>query len=60
MKFLGACCTVKNEASIIHEWMAFHRAAGVEKLIIINNGSDDDTADIVRSFIDQDSVDLID
>lgn len=59
MKYLAACCTVKNEASIIKEWMAFHRAAGIEKLIIIDNGSDDETAEIIKTFRDQDSVELI-
>lgn len=59
MNFLAACCTVKNEAAIILEWMAFHRAAGVEKLIIIDNGSTDDTVEIIRSFRDQDNVELI-
>lgn len=59
MKFLAACCTVKNEASIIREWMAFHRAAGIEKLIIIDNGSTDETVEVINSFPDRDSVDLI-
>lgn len=59
MKYLAACCTVKNEASIILEWMAFHRSAGFEHLIIIDNGSNDKTADIIKAFHDQDSVTYI-
>jgi glycosyltransferase involved in cell wall biosynthesis len=59
MRYLAACCTVKNEANIILEWMAFHRAVGIEKLIIIDNGSTDSTVDIIRSFRDQDSIELI-
>lgn len=56
MKYLAACATVKNEASIIIEWMAFHRAAGVEHFIIIDNGSTDNTADLIHRFKDQQSV----
>lgn len=56
MKFLAACCAVKNEESIIGEWMAFHRSAGVEHLILFDNGSTDRTAEIIQSFRDQASV----
>ncbi|KQT86726.1 hypothetical protein ASG60_14830 [Methylobacterium sp. Leaf469] len=60
MDYLTACCTVKDEAPIIHEWMAFHIAAGFDRLVIIDNGSTDGTADIIRGFGAADKVDLID
>lgn len=59
MKYLAACCTAKNEEAIILEWMAFHRAAGIEHLIIIDNGSTDRTAQIVKDFKDQSAVTYI-
>lgn len=60
MDYLTACCTVKNEAPIIHEWMAFHVAAGFDRLVIIDNGSTDGTADVIRAFGEAEKVDLID
>lgn len=60
MKYLAACCTVKNEESIITEWMAFHRSSGIEHLIIVDNGSTDSTASLIKSFPDQRSITYID
>lgn len=59
MKYLAACCTAKNEAPHILEWMAFHRAVGFEHLIIIDHSSSDSTAQVVAQFADQASVTLI-
>ena len=56
MKYAAACVHVKNEESIISEWLSFHRAAGFEHLIVIDNGSSDRTADIVKNFRDRSSV----
>src|SRR5271168_2531692 len=56
MKYLAACVHVKNEEDIISEWMAFHRSVGIKHLIVIDNGSSDRTAQIVRAFPDQSSV----
>ncbi|NEU13217.1 glycosyltransferase family 2 protein [Methylobacterium sp. BTF04] len=60
MDYLTACCTAKDEAPIILEWIAFHIAAGFDRLVIIDNGSTDGTPDVIRSFWDQDKIDLID
>ena len=59
MKYLTACCTVKNEAAHILEWMAFHKTVGFDHLIIIDHNSEDETSKVVSSFQDQDSVTLI-
>jgi glycosyltransferase involved in cell wall biosynthesis len=59
MKYLAACCTLKNEENIVREWMAFHRAAGVEHLIMVDNGSTDNTGAIIRKFRDPESVTYI-
>lgn len=49
MKF--ACiCVVKNAEKSIAEWLAFHLAIGVDTILVLDNGSTDDTADIVRQF----------
>ncbi|MEH3148043.1 MAG: glycosyltransferase family 2 protein [Methylobacterium frigidaeris] len=56
MKYAAACIHIKNEQDIINEWLAFHRAVGFEHLFVIDNGSDDNTARIVKNFSDRDSV----
>ena len=58
MKYLAACCTVRNEAPYILEWLAFHRAVGFERLFVVDHESTDGTADIVASFHDAESVTL--
>ena len=58
MKYLAACVMVKNEAHLIREWMAFHRAVGFDHLIIVDDGSTDGTCDIVQAFGDADCVTL--
>ncbi len=44
---------------ILREWLAFHRAVGFEKIILIDNGSTDETVRIVETFYDRESVDII-
>ncbi|MGE7368822.1 glycosyltransferase family 92 protein [Neorhizobium sp. NPDC001467] len=40
---------VKNEGRYIAEWIRFHRAIGIRHFIIYDNGSTDNTCEIVRS-----------
>lgn len=60
MNGLMACCTVKNEQSIIREWIAFHKVAGFDHLVIVDNGSTDDTVAEIRKFYDQSFVTIVD
>jgi glycosyltransferase involved in cell wall biosynthesis len=48
--FLGICAIVKNEGPYIHEWLTYHRAIGVERFTLYDNGSDDDTRAEVARF----------
>jgi glycosyltransferase involved in cell wall biosynthesis len=48
--FLGICAIVKNEGPYIHEWLTYHRAIGVERFTLYDNGSTDDTMAEVARF----------
>ena len=58
-KYAAAFVHVKNEEEIIGEWMAFHRAVGFEHLIVLDNGSTDSTATIVKRFREPECVTYI-
>jgi hypothetical protein len=41
---------VKNEASYLDEWIAYHLALGVEHFFLYDNGSDDNTPEITTKY----------
>ena len=43
---------VKDEALYIEEWILFHLLVGVKKFYIYDNGSKDNTYDVLKKFID--------
>ncbi len=45
---VGICAIVRDEASYIEEWVAFHRCQGVSLFRIYDNGSTDGTAELLR------------
>jgi hypothetical protein len=49
----------RNEEDILDAHLAFHRAAGVDFVLAIDNGSDDSTADILDSYARDGFVDVI-
>lgn len=56
---LALAVLVKNEAASIGEWLRFHRAAGVEKFILYDDGSTDDTVTIAHQTVGSDAVIVI-
>lgn len=44
----AAICTVKDEAPYILEWVAWHRLAGFDSIIIAQNGSVDGTVELLE------------
>lgn len=50
---------VKNEAPYIEEWINYHKKIGVEKFYIYNNDSTDNLIEVLRKYISEGSVDLI-
>jgi hypothetical protein len=57
--YLSAVVIAKNEASYIVEWLEFHRLVGIEHFYLYDNGSTDDTSEILRSYLDSGRVTLI-
>ncbi|TKV41686.1 hypothetical protein A0U87_03985 [Sphingobium sp. MP9-4] len=58
--FLAICAILKNEAINILEWIAYHRALGVEKFYLYNNNSTDNVDALLEPLIEIGLVDLID
>lgn len=56
---LAIAAIVKNEAPYIMEWLSYHRAAGVTKFYIYDNGSTDGTVELLQSFTGNGEVELI-
>lgn len=50
-RLLAIAAIIKDEARNLKEWISFHLAAGVEHIFLYDNGSSDDTPDILQSFI---------
>lgn len=48
--FLGICAIVRNEGPYIHEWLTYHRAVGVERFTLYDNGSTDNTLTEIARF----------
>ncbi|WP_397587159.1 glycosyltransferase [Sphingobium fuliginis] len=57
--YLAICAILKNEAINILEWIAYHRAIGVEKFYLYDNNSTDHVKDLVEALILDGIVDLI-
>jgi len=58
-RFLTLSTMVKNQRRWIREWIEFNLMMGVEHFIIYDNGSNDDTIDVVQYYIDEGIVDWI-
>lgn len=48
--YLSATAIVRNEARHIREWIEFHRLVGVERFTIYENGSTDDTRQLLAPY----------
>ncbi|MEO1641344.1 MAG: glycosyltransferase family 92 protein [Pseudomonadota bacterium] len=50
---------VRNEEAAIAEWLAFHRAAGVNHFIFYDDGCTDDTVPLARRVLGQDQLTVL-
>ncbi len=57
---LAVCAIFRNEAPYLQEWIAFHHLAGVDHFHLYQNRSDDDYQSVLRPFIEQGLVRIID
>jgi hypothetical protein len=51
MTYLAASMTYRNEALYLREWIEFHLLVGVEHFFLYDNGSTDEHADILDSYV---------
>jgi hypothetical protein len=50
--YLSAVLIAKNEASYLVEWLEFHRLVGIEHVYLYDNGSTDQTPELLRPYRD--------
>ncbi len=54
--YLAIACIVKNEGKFIKEFIEFHFLAGADRIYIFDNGSADETKDLLAPYIDDGRV----
>jgi glycosyltransferase involved in cell wall biosynthesis len=59
MDYLTLVSCIKNEAHHVAEWLAYYKSVGVEKFIIYNNMSNDETEDVINDLPFRDDINLI-
>ena len=47
---IGIGAIMKNEAPYILEWIAYHRAIGVDRFFVADNASDDGTSELLKAL----------
>lgn len=56
---VSICMIFKNEAKVLREWIEYHRLIGVDHFYLYNNFSDDDYLSVLKPYIEQDIVTLV-
>jgi Domain of unknown function. len=50
---IGLVSIAKNEGPYLREWIEYHKLVGISKFYFYDNESEDNTAEILKSYIDQ-------
>lgn len=58
--YLSAMAIFKNEAAYLDEWLAFCVLEGVEHLLLYDNGSTDNSREVLQPWIDAGIVEVLD
>lgn len=56
---VSICAIFKNEGRYLKEWLEFHKIVGVDHFFLYNNNSEDDYMRILKPYIEQGIVDLV-
>jgi hypothetical protein len=56
---LGVVVIIRNEAPHLEEWLAYHRALGVQHFFIYDNGSDDELHEVIEAWVNHGLVTLV-
>jgi hypothetical protein len=58
--YLSIAAIARDEGPYLLEWLEFHRMVGVDHFYFYDNGSMDNTKDILRPYLEQNIVEVID
>jgi len=50
-RYLSVVATIKNEGRYLREWIEFQRLMGVEQVYLYDNGSTDNTNEVVAAYV---------
>lgn len=56
---ISLCLIFKNEAPFLKEWIDYHRTIGVDHFYLYNNESNDNYSEVLKKYIDEKIVTLI-
>ena len=56
---LALTAIIKNEGRYLTEWIDYHLLVGIEHFYLYNNGSTDNTSEVLKPYVERGIVDLI-
>lgn len=57
--YFSVCCIFKDEARYFREWIEYQKIIGVDHIYAYNNDSTDDYMSVLKSYIDDDYITLV-